>query len=73
MASNGSGSIPGMNKEPTCDDRSANPASILSVVGDDIPGFLPSALVTATCGFAYFAFSPSTSVNPSCSLFAKSG
>ena len=41
MASGGSGSTSGMNKEPTCDDCSANPASVLSMVGDDIPGLFP--------------------------------
>jgi len=39
MASGGLGSISGMNTGPTCNDRSANPASIFGVVGNDIPGF----------------------------------
>jgi len=41
MANDGSESTSGMNKGPTCDDCSANPASILGVVGDNIPGLSP--------------------------------
>src|SRR5258708_31583144 len=31
-------------EQPTCNDRSANPTSILSVVCDDIPGFPPVSI-----------------------------
>ena len=44
MATNRSESIPGMNKEPTCDNRSTNPTSILSVVGDNIPELSPISI-----------------------------
>lgn len=44
MASGGSESILEVNKQPTCNYRGTNPASILSVVGDDTPGLFPISI-----------------------------